>query len=75
MVALQIIEGGTLRTTVLAEVTLPTTDVDVGIDKIGLSSVDFVSNVKFKHDHSGKIIFFAVTVLVRLVLGCRAKHP
>jgi hypothetical protein len=29
-------------------------------NKIGLTSVDFVSNVKFKHDHSGKKIFLTV---------------
>jgi hypothetical protein len=60
--SLKIIEGGTLKTTVLAEVTLPTTDVDVGIDKIGLTSVDFVSNVKFKHDHSGIASTFYATL-------------
>lgn len=54
----KIIEGGTLRTTVLGEVTLPSLDVDVAIDKVGLTSVDFVSSVKFKHDHAGSLLIF-----------------
>ena len=53
----QIIEGSTLRTTVLAEVTLPLCDAMVSLDKIALSAVEFVSNVKFKHDHAGNLFW------------------
>ena len=68
MFSIQIIEGGTLRTTVLAEVTLPMCDGLVSLDKIGLTALEFVSSSKFKHDHAGIDLVVVVVVEVEVVV-------
>ena len=50
----QIVEGTTLRTTVLAEVQLPLCEAGKTLDMLPpMEPIDFRSNVRFSHDHAG----------------------
>ena len=50
---LQIIEGGTLKTTVLAEIKLPLCDSTQTLSEALLQPIEFKSDWKISHDHAG----------------------
>ena len=51
---LQIVEGSTLRTTILAEVQLPLCEAGKTLDMLPPTEpIDFRSKVRFAHDHAG----------------------
>ena len=50
---LQIIEGGTLKTTVLAEIKLPLCESTQTLSEVVLEPIEFKSDLKINHDHAG----------------------
>lgn len=50
---LQIIEGGTLKTTVIAEVKIPICEPTKTLSDSSLEAIDFKSDAKIQHDHAG----------------------
>ena len=53
LLTLQIIEGGTIKTTVLAEIKLPLCEPTKTLSDCSLEPIDFKSETKMSYDHAG----------------------
>ena len=53
LLTLQIIEGGTIKTTVLAEIKLPLCEPTKTLNDCSLEGIEFKSDVKMEYDHAG----------------------